>query len=458
VKKTIPEIRVRFQQKTYTSRAGVKPLTRFANWFGMRELVEGHLDLPKKKRKYSSADLICAHLALRCAGIKRISQSDEIAQDPLVLELAGLEEFPSQDTLYDTLHRFAPGEEMLDDEGVRRLSSLWSMHEAFVGRFFAKSPQWQRKVRRAVTIDIDSHVQVVYGEQQGARKGYNPRKAGRLSYHPLVATLSELRMPLAGLFRPGNSNGKTEIVEFVDMVLEALRRNGIRPALIQIRADGGIVCEQVLARLEAEGNIRYAFALPINKGYQGRLGGLRYREIIAGVEVAEFCSGGRGSRWSRKRRIVVVRHCIAHFGDKAQGKLFEDLPGYRYQLIVTNMRCTAELVWRFYNGRADSENVIKDLIEGVGLDAIPTGRYLANAANFWLIMIVQTLLAAYRVLVARAVTGKMLMVRTLRERFLFWGGQIVRHARRVYLNMSRGSPEAAKFLALWQRLDALGAP
>jgi hypothetical protein len=46
VKKSIPEIEVKFQGKTYTSRAGLKPITRFAKWFGMRELVESHLYLP----------------------------------------------------------------------------------------------------------------------------------------------------------------------------------------------------------------------------------------------------------------------------------------------------------------------------------------------------------------------------------------------------------------------------
>jgi hypothetical protein len=39
VKKRIPRTRVRFQEKVYTSRAGLKLLTRFAKWFGMRELV-----------------------------------------------------------------------------------------------------------------------------------------------------------------------------------------------------------------------------------------------------------------------------------------------------------------------------------------------------------------------------------------------------------------------------------
>jgi len=456
VKKSIPEIEVKFQKKTYTSRAGLKLITRFTKWFGMRELVETHLYLPKEARKYSSADLICAHLAMRCAGLQRISQSTEIGNDPLVLELAGVSEFPSEDTLYDTLHRFAPGEDMHDEGGIRRLCSLWDLQEACVGRFFEKAEGWRRKARRSVTIDFDSHVQVVYGEQQGARRGYNPKKRGRVSYHPLVATLTEIRMPMAGLFRPGDTNGRTEILTVVEMALEALSRNRIKPALIQARGDAGIVCDQVLVKLEVQGNIRYAFALPISKAFQGRLGGLKYGEISPGIEVAEFCYGGAGTQWSCERRIVVERQSLAERGDKAQGKLFDSLPGYRYQLIVTNKRCSAEQVWRFYNGRADSENVIKDLVEGVGLDAIPTGKFLANAAHFWLMLIAQTVLSAYRTLVVKPITGTIPMVRTLWRRFLYWGGQIVRYSRKVMLCLSRGSPEARKFQALWDQMDALG--
>ncbi|MEJ5376636.1 MAG: hypothetical protein WHX93_08660 [bacterium] len=66
--------------------------------------------------------------------------------------------------------------------------------------------------------------------------------------------------------------------------------------------------------------------------------------------------------------------------------------------------------------------------------------------------------AAYRELVVKAVTKTIPMVWTLWERFLYWGGQIVRHGRVIYLDMARGSPEAARFLALWQRMDALGIP
>ena len=35
------------------------------------------------------------------------------------------------------------------------------------------------------TLDFDSSVITRYGKQEGAKKGYNPNKRGRLSHHPL---------------------------------------------------------------------------------------------------------------------------------------------------------------------------------------------------------------------------------------------------------------------------------
>jgi len=35
-----------------------------------------------------------------------------------------------------------------------------------------------------VTLDLDSHVKTVYGNQQRAKKGYNPKKPGRKGFNP----------------------------------------------------------------------------------------------------------------------------------------------------------------------------------------------------------------------------------------------------------------------------------
>ncbi len=66
----------------------------------------------------------------------------------------------------------------------------------------AKSEAWSERARdfamqvlgwARVTqgnLNLDSTVLTRYGKQQGARKGYNPKKRGRLSHHPLLAFIS----------------------------------------------------------------------------------------------------------------------------------------------------------------------------------------------------------------------------------------------------------------------------
>jgi hypothetical protein len=44
------------------------------------------------------------------------------------------------------------------------------------------------------TLDLDSTVLTRYGNQQGAAKGYNIKKPGRKSHHPLMAFVSDCRM------------------------------------------------------------------------------------------------------------------------------------------------------------------------------------------------------------------------------------------------------------------------
>lgn len=44
------------------------------------------------------------------------------------------------------------------------------------------------------TLDFDSMMIVREGSQEGAAKGYNPKRPGRPSYHPLLVFVSDVRM------------------------------------------------------------------------------------------------------------------------------------------------------------------------------------------------------------------------------------------------------------------------
>jgi hypothetical protein len=58
--------------------------------------------------------------------------------------------------------------------------------------------------------------------------------------------------------------------------------------------------------------------------------------------------------------MVVIREQQRNQRAKKQPTLFE-LMGYSYQVVVTNIEwMSPEEVWRFYNGRANVENMIKE--------------------------------------------------------------------------------------------------
>ncbi|WP_187647223.1 hypothetical protein [Nitrosophilus labii] len=45
-----------------------------------------------------------------------------------------------------------------------------------------------------MTIDLDSTVITRYGNQEGAKVGYNPKKPGRPSHHPLIVFIEQTKM------------------------------------------------------------------------------------------------------------------------------------------------------------------------------------------------------------------------------------------------------------------------
>lgn len=77
------------------------------------------------------------------------------------------------------------------------LTRFWSKFDSQ-----AKSEAWSTRAREFAAellawagvaegnLNLDSTVLTRYGKQEGARKGYNPRKRGRLSHHPLLAFVS----------------------------------------------------------------------------------------------------------------------------------------------------------------------------------------------------------------------------------------------------------------------------
>ena len=223
---------------------------------------------------------------------------------------------------------------------------------------------------------LDSTVCTRYGEQEGAKKGYNPSKPGRPSHHPLKASLS--CGYVVNLWnRSGNVHTAHQVAGFFDQTCRGL------PRALKIRrvlADSGFCDNGFLAHLESEGR-RYIVAMRLSDYVKAAIRQIaEWTAVAPGIEMAEarVCL----STWDKARRMVFVRQHVPTL-PRATGKqptLFEDLEDhrdYRYGAMVTNEEDLSMLeVWRTYRPRAKIENVIKELKEGYGWHEF-------NVRSFW---------------------------------------------------------------------------
>jgi len=64
-------------------------------------------------------------------------------------------------------------------------------------------PQGSLQREEGYTLDLDSTAFERYSKQQGAGRGYNPKKPGRASHHPLPAIFAEAHFVVHGWLRSG---------------------------------------------------------------------------------------------------------------------------------------------------------------------------------------------------------------------------------------------------------------
>lgn len=227
-------------------------------------------------------------------------------------------------------------------------------------------------------LNLDSSVLLRYGNQQGAKRGYNPKKRGRPSHHPLIAFLGSGYV-VNVWNRSGNTGTGQGAVDFFRQTRLALGKGF---CVNRVLCDSGFYVIDFIKYLESE-QYNYIIAVPISWAIQREILGVKnWKKISTGIEVGEFEFEHMDQKWTHPRRYVVVRQSI-HKRPHALGKqpsLFKDLEDwnqYRISVMITNdLDSTPEEVWRQYRPRANDENVIKDLKEGYGFETF-------NLKNFW---------------------------------------------------------------------------
>jgi len=245
------------------------------------------------------------------------------------------------------------------------------------GRGFARTIVGWEGIKED-TLNLDSSVLVRYGKQEGAKRGYNPKKPGRPSHHPLLAFLGS-----GYTVNVWNRSGDTFSGQGAkDFFEQSVKSMGSGFKVKRVLCDSGFYLVRFIEYLEKEG-YTYIIAVPMSQILQRRIERLHtWKEIDKGIEVGEFAFEHLDDKWTRPRRYVVVRQEIAK-RPTASGKqpsLFKDLEewkDYRLSAMITNdENSLPEEVWRGYRSRANDENVIKDFDKGYGFGTF-------NLRSFW---------------------------------------------------------------------------
>jgi hypothetical protein len=137
--------------------------------------------------------------------LKRQSDTLMLRLDKVFQKIAGLDDYPVQSTISRFLKGFTVGTAKVIAKV--NISLLMKARRDFEG--------W-----RKITLDLDPHVRTAYGHQQRASVGYNPKKPGRPSFHPLFCFIGETRDFLHGIFRTGKAHSCRGVKGFIDECLK----------------------------------------------------------------------------------------------------------------------------------------------------------------------------------------------------------------------------------------------
>ena len=269
--KGLRTLRFVFNDTNLTHFGGMVLLQRFCNKLRLRWLIQNFVKVPQRNTDYLPSDLILALLYAIMAGLRRINKTEILQYNGVFLSLLGIPKFPDQSTLRRFLRRLSP-------KAIRQLVTL---HDQLRARLFGLP-----KARFSLIFDLDSVILTVYGKMQWARVGYNPKKHGRRSYHPLLCFEAHLQEFWHGSLRPGDAATSTGAVPFLRVCL-AKTPPKIARSRIRIRGDSGFFGKRVIEFLDSTG-CGYAIVAKEYSTIKARSRECRFKNLRGGWEVAEF--------------------------------------------------------------------------------------------------------------------------------------------------------------------------
>jgi hypothetical protein len=433
------DLQLSFTDKEITPWGGLSLMSRLLKKAGFREALQGAgLPLKGSNRGYDPEQLIEQFMIGVWCGANRFEHMEVTRHDEAIRQIFGYERMAGHKAFVRHFGKFTQG---INQQVFGKLY-----------RWFYEQLQFDN-----FTLDMDSTVMSRYGNQEGARRGYNPQKPGRNSHHPLLAFVADCRMVANCWLRSGDAHTANNFHGFLSDTLEKL--SGKKIGLL--RADSGFFSRDIIEHLEnPERSIPYIIAVRLHRTLQRMLAGHRqWQALDDGIDVASINYESPG--WGKARRMVMVRQLITR-RPKATGKILKlfaddaEYQQYRYGCFVTSLDLPAALVWKIYRMRADAENRIKELKYDFGADSFNVNNFSATEATMNFVMLAYNLMSLFRQVVLGSKVQPTL--KTLRYKVFAVGGYLTKNGNARVLKLSLAMRRREWFTGLWDKSRAFDLP
>jgi hypothetical protein len=304
---------------------------------------------PGSARGYAANAFVTPLVLMLTGGGRSLEDLRTLKNDTALNQVLKQDVLPSTDAVGDWLRRTGTGTGLDGLDRINRRAVATRIRQIGI---------------KAHTLDGDAS-QIV-AEKEAAHFTYK----GEQGYMPMIGHLAEAGVVIHDEFREGNIAPATQNLEFIQ-ACEARLPKGHRIA--HVRLDSAGYQADVFNYCEDTGK---TFAIG------GRLDAPTLQAIAeipeaswktyADCAVAETVHSMNDTR--KSFRLIVVKY-------PRQAELFDDAP--KYHVIASNRVESAAdtLIWYRQRGEV-SENGIKELKIGFGMERMPCGQFAANAAFF----------------------------------------------------------------------------
>ena len=355
--------------KGLTSQAGLIPVVKFLRKCGLIGLINETVEHERGANAlYDSVDALFLTVIATIGGARALSSVATIWADGVLRKLAGWVSIPDNSTLGRIFRTF----------GERQIYQLETLNHRLRGKVWRRALRSGRStiaMRLCRVIDVDSTEKTAYGKQQGVKKGYNPFRKGKASYHPILAFCAETKEILQGWLRSGDAYTSNGIVEFTKQLLAHLPKS----QTILFRGDSGFFNGQLFDLLDQFGH-GYLVKVKL-KGLKELLFSQVWEQVPGKPGWEQCVFWHQCGNWKVARRFAAVRQERKSEKKSGNAQLFE-VKEYDFFCYVTTEELTCWQTHKSYGARATCETWIEESKNQMALGQIKMDDFWGSSAIF----------------------------------------------------------------------------